>query len=104
MKSKFRLILALVLALTLSGGAYAYTFTTASGTINIAEPTGDIVTSNTTATQPDWDSILDDLSSENKTCGEVPSGDLFTISPDTTFGGDLIAGILASGMTHQREC
>jgi len=92
-KSKSRLILALVLALTLSGGVYAYTFTTASGTINIAEPTGDVVTSNATATQPDWDSILDDLSSENKTCGEVPSGDLFTISPDTTFGGDLIAKV-----------
>ncbi len=58
MKSKFHLVMALVLALTISGGVYAYTFTTASGTINIAEPTGDVVTSNATATQPDWNSIL----------------------------------------------
>ncbi len=50
--------MALVLALTISGGVYAYTFTTASGTINIAEPTGNVVTSNATATQPDWSSIL----------------------------------------------
>jgi len=57
-KSKFHLIMALVLALTISGGVYAYTFTTASGTINIAEPTGNVVTSNATATQPDWNSIL----------------------------------------------
>ncbi len=93
MKSKFRLILALVLALTLSGGAYAYTFTTASGTINIAEPTGDVVTSNATATQPVWNSILDDLSSENKTYGEVPRGNLFTITPNTAYTGDLVAKV-----------
>jgi len=92
-KSKFHLILALVLALTLSGGAYAYTFTTASGTINIAEPTGDVVTSNATATQPDWNSILVELSSENKTYGDVPIGNLFTITPNTAYTGDLVAKV-----------
>lgn len=93
MKSKSRLILALVPALTLSGGVYAYTFTTASGTINIAEPTGDIATSKATETQPDWNSILVDLSSENKTCGEVPTGNLFIITPNTAYTDDLVAKV-----------
>jgi len=82
-----------VLALTLSGGLYAYTFATAGGTINIAEPTGDVATVNATETQPDWDSILDDLASDNKTCGEVPNGDLFTVSPNAAYSGDLIAKV-----------
>lgn len=51
-------MVALVLALTLSGGVYAYTFSTASGTINIAEPTGDIATSNATETELAWEDIL----------------------------------------------
>ena len=93
MKKKSHLIMVLALALILSGGAFAYTYTTASGTIAIAEPTGDIVSCDAAETQPDWGSILNDLASENKTCGEVPSGDLFTISPDATFGGDLIAKV-----------
>ncbi|MFC1932543.1 hypothetical protein ACFLXU_02790 [Chloroflexota bacterium] len=93
MKSKIHLIVALMLALTLSGGVFAYTYTTASGTIVIAQPTGDVVSSNATGTQPDWDSVLDDLSSENKTCGETPTGNLFTINPDTAFGGDLMAKV-----------
>ena len=58
MKNRLKLMVAFILALTLSGGVYAYTFSTASGTINIAEPTGDIATSNATETQPDWESIL----------------------------------------------
>jgi len=66
-KSKFRLILALVLALTLSGGVYAYTYLIASATISIAEPTGDIVTCNATETQPDWESILTPTASGTET-------------------------------------
>ncbi len=58
MKNRFKLITALVLALTLSGGVYAYTFSTASGTINIAEPTGDIATSNATETELAWEDAL----------------------------------------------
>jgi len=92
-KNKFHLIIALVLALLLSSGAFAYTFTTATVTVAIAEPSGDVVSYNATATQPGWNSILDALSTENKTSGEVPSDGLFTINPDTTFGGDLIAKV-----------
>jgi len=59
-KNRFRLylIIAFILTLVLSSGAYAHAFRTATGTINIMEPTGDIATSNSTATQPDWDSVL----------------------------------------------
>ncbi len=45
----------------LGGGVYAYAYTTGLEIINIAEPTGDIATTNTTAAQPDWESILDDV-------------------------------------------
>jgi len=92
-KKKSYLITALLLALLVSSGLYASTFTTAASTIPIAQPPGNVVSSNATAIQPDWDSILDDLASENKTCGEIPAGDLFTISPDTTYGGDMIAKV-----------
>jgi len=57
-KNRLKLMVALVLALTLSGGVYAYTFSTASGTINIAEPTGDIATSNATETELACEDIL----------------------------------------------
>ncbi len=58
MKNRFKLMVALVLALTISGGLYAYTFSTATAVIGIAEPTGDIATCNATETQPDWEDIL----------------------------------------------
>ncbi len=58
MKAKFYLIIALVLALTVSGGIYAYTWPTATATINITEPTGDIATWEPAPVQPGWNSIL----------------------------------------------
>jgi len=91
-KKKLYLIAALVLALVLSGGLYAYAYTTAAGTIGIAEPTGDIATHNETATQPDWDSVTANLS-ENTTCGEVPTGDLFEVTPNPSYNGDLQLGV-----------
>jgi len=39
--------------------------------------------------QPNWQSILDNLASENKTMGEVPTGDLFTVTPNPAYTGDL---------------
>lgn len=93
MKKKSHLIIALVLALLVSSGLYASASTAATGTIPVDEPLGDIVSSNATATQPDWDSVLNDLASENKTCGEVPTGGLFTINPEATYGGDLIGKV-----------
>jgi hypothetical protein len=62
-KNKFRIIGAIALVvLIISGGIYAYTCTTALGTINVPDPTGNIVTVNTTPTQPDWDDILTQVS------------------------------------------
>jgi hypothetical protein len=55
---KLYLIIAFLLLLGLSSGTYAQAFRTATETINITEPTGDIATSNTTAPQPDWNSVL----------------------------------------------
>ena len=94
MTKKFQLIMALLLALIISGGVYAYAYTTAGGTIGVAEPTGAFATTtNATATPPDWNPVLDDLTSENKTCGEVPSGTLFDITPNTAYSGDLMVGV-----------
>ena len=89
MKRKFYFIVALALAAIICGGTYAYAFTLTSATMSVTATTGDIVTVNATETQPDWQSILDDLTSENKTCGEVPTGDLFTVTPNPAYTGDL---------------
>ncbi len=58
MTKKFYLLAALGLILIVSGGIYAYTYTTAIGTIGITSPTGDIAIVDATATQPDWDTVL----------------------------------------------
>ena len=88
------LIIALVVAFVTISGAFAYTYTTTTGTIGIAEPTEDVATcNNATAAQPDWDSVLVDLASENKTCGEVPTGDLFNIIPNAAYTGDLVTNV-----------
>jgi hypothetical protein len=57
-KKRFYITTALALAIISSGGIYAYTYTTTTSTIGVSEPTGDVSTVNTTATQPDWDSVL----------------------------------------------
>ena len=87
-KRRLYLVIALGLILVLSGGAFAYTYTTAVGTISVGEPSADVATSNTSASQPDWGSVTDNLS-ENTTCGEVPTGDLFDIIPNAAYSGDI---------------
>ena len=94
MKKKFQLVVTLLLALIISGGVYAYAYTTAGGTIGVIEPTEEaFATCIATETQPDWNSVLDDLASDNKTCGEVPSDPLFDITPDAAYSGDLLANV-----------
>jgi len=93
MTKKFQLVMALLLALIVSGGVYAYTYTTAGGIIGVAEPTADFATANITETQPDWNSVLDDLASDNKTFGEVPNGPLFDVIPNAAYAGDLVANV-----------
>lgn len=58
MNKKSYLIIASLIALVISGGVYAYAYTTSIKTISITDPAGNILTVNTTATQPDWDSVL----------------------------------------------
>ncbi|MFC1918380.1 hypothetical protein ACFLWW_00175 [Chloroflexota bacterium] len=94
------LIIALAAILVITGSSFAYTFTTASGSIGIMEPTGDVATCNATATQPGWDSILTDLASENKTSGEVPTGNLFTINPNSAYGGDVVAKVYLANTSN----
>ena len=77
MKGKTYLIVAVGLALIITGGAFAYTFTTAVQRIGVAEPAGDVSTVYTTVTQPDWDAVTDNLSA-NTTCGKYPQ---VTFSP-----------------------
>jgi len=98
-KKKFYLIVALALVLIISGGAFAYTYATAVGTIGILPPSGDVATSNTAASQPDWNSVTDNLS-ENTTCGEVPIGDLFDITPSAAYTGDLQVGIYLTNASN----
>ena len=91
-KRKVFLLAALGLVLVLSSGAFAYTYTTAVGTIGVGDPSADVATSNVSSSQPDWSSITDNLS-ENTTCGEVPTGDLFDITPSPTYSGDVLVDV-----------
>jgi len=91
-KRKFYLLVGLGLVLILSGGAFAYTYTTATGTVGVGEPSADFATCNVSTGQPDWSSVTDNLS-ENTTCGEVPTGDLFDITPNAAYTGDVQMGI-----------
>jgi len=86
------LITGLVAAVLLSGGAYAYTYTTGFQIINVGEPSGDVATSNVSSGQPDWNSVTDNLS-ENTTCGEVPTGDLYDITPNASYSGDILVDV-----------
>jgi len=91
-KRKLYLLVALGLILVLSGGAFAYTYATAVGTISVGTPSADVASSNVSSSQPNWSSITDNLS-ENTTCGEVPTGDLFDIIPNTGYSGDVEVGV-----------
>jgi len=91
-KRRLYLVAALGLILILSGGAFAYTYTTAVGTINVGAPSSDVATSNVSSSQPNWSSVTANLS-ENTTCGEVPTGDLFNIIPNAAYTGDLVTNV-----------
>ncbi|MFC1903267.1 hypothetical protein ACFLW9_00050 [Chloroflexota bacterium] len=91
-KKRFYLITALLIVLIISGGVYAYTYTTAVGIIPVPQPTGNPATVNATPSQPDWNSVTDNLT-ENTTCGEVPTGDLFSLTPSPAYTGDIVASV-----------
>lgn len=93
MKKKLHLIILLAIVLLFTSGLYTFTFATATGTIPVAQPLGNVFTYSPASPQPDWNSVLDDLATENKTCGETPKGKLFNISPDTGYGGDVMVKV-----------
>ena len=86
MKRKWQLILGLVLALVVTSSLYAFTYTTATATIDVAVAGEAIATETPSATQPDWESILTPPIS---LMGQVPSGNLFDIAPNSLYSGDL---------------
>ncbi len=91
-KRKFYLLAGLALVLMLSGGVFAYTYTTAIGTINVGSPGANVATCNASTSQPNWNSVTANLSA-NTTCGEIPTGDLFDITPNAGYTGDVQVGI-----------
>ncbi|MFC1941320.1 hypothetical protein ACFLWL_02815, partial [Chloroflexota bacterium] len=84
--------IAFMVVLVITVGTFAYTWTTGGLTVSILNPTADIATSNTSASQPDWSSVTDNLS-EDTICGEVPTGDLFDINPTAAYSGDILASV-----------
>ncbi|OGO42504.1 MAG: hypothetical protein A2137_04730 [Chloroflexi bacterium RBG_16_58_8] len=57
-KKKLYLISGILVALIVNIAMYAYTWPSATSTLNIAAAAGDIATSNVSATQPDWETLL----------------------------------------------
>jgi hypothetical protein len=91
-RKRLLLVVGLLTAMLFSIGAYAYTYATGLQIINVGEPSTDIATCNTSSGQPDWGSVTANLSA-NTTCGEVPAGDLFDITPNAAYTGDLQVGV-----------
>ncbi len=89
MKNKKRLVLIVALVVTLlgSGITFAFTYTTASATITgtadseyaTVEPAGSLPSFSTNVF--------------GKHRGDIPSGDVFTITPDTDYTGDLLVKV-----------
>jgi len=90
MKRKWQLIIGLVLALVISGGLYAFAYTTTTITMDVAVAGEEIATAEEAAEidQPDWDPILTPPE-DPPLLGEVPTGDLFDITPSAEYSGDL---------------
>ena len=86
------LIIILAIAFLALGGSFAYTYVTGVATIGVGDPSADVATSNVSASQPNWSPITDNLS-ENTTCGEVPTGDLFDITPSAAYTGDVLVDV-----------
>ncbi len=70
MKRKWQLIIGLVLALVVTTGSYAFTALTTTATVNVAVAGEEIATTEASASQPGWNSIL------------TPVGGAETLRPD----------------------
>jgi len=95
MGKKSHLIVALIVALVLNGAICAYAHTTATSTINTAQPSGDIATVAAAPNQPNWSSVLPQPgnTTENATQGAVPTGNLFEVTPAAGYSGDLMVKV-----------
>ncbi|MFC2011805.1 hypothetical protein ACFLVU_01620 [Chloroflexota bacterium] len=93
MEKKLYFTIALTVAAIVSVGTFAYTYTNATASISTSPVKGDFGNYEEAVSQPDWNSILDDLSTENITCGEVPTGDLYTITPLANYSGDMMTNV-----------
>ena len=79
------LLIALVAVLVITGGVFAFTFTTATATIGVSAPTSDfaaITAGNITAP-----TVF------GKFTGTWPTGDIYTITPDPNYTGDLVVTV-----------
>jgi len=88
MKKKWQLIAGVVLALVVSSGLYAFSYTATTATMDVTVADAEIATAAPSATQPGWNSILTPPGSF-PLMGEVPSDDLFDITPSAEYSGDL---------------
>jgi len=88
MKRKWQLIGAMLLALVVTGGGYAFTYLSATATMGVTVAGAEIATAEPSAVQPDWNSILTPPE-DPPLMGEVPTGDLFDITPSAEYSGDL---------------
>lgn len=76
------LILSLIALLVVTGGIFAYTFTTATATIGVSAPTSDFA--GVTAGNVTAPTVF------GKFTGTWPTSDIYTITPDTNYTGDLV--------------
>ena len=79
------IIIALLAALLVTGGVFAYTFTTATATIGVTAPTSDFAT--VTAGSVTAPTVF------GKFTGTWPTDDLYTITPDAGYTGDLVVTV-----------
>ena len=89
MKRKFRLqlILGLALALVVTSGLYAFAYTTATATMGVTVIGDEVATYETSATQPDWDSILTPVV-ETETLRPDAAGDETNIASQLPVSGE----------------
>ena len=98
-KTKSYLIIGVLLALAISTSSYASAFVTGAATMNISNPAGDIATSNTTVSQPDWSPVLDDVN-DTFTFRPGSAGDETGVTsqfPDSTAHWDKVDDVTSDG-------
>lgn len=76
------IVIALLAALLVTSGVFAYAFTTATATIGVTAPTSDFAT--VTAGSVTAPTVF------GRFTGTWPTGDLYTITPDASYTGDLV--------------